>query len=73
MEIDVFDRLFGDLSLTDSSNAPGVVAPTRPGVLRGESRRLCRKGGNSYMSISGISKYMVVLVFTPVLSELWHF
>ena len=70
MEIGVFDRLFGDLSRKGSSNAPGVVAPTRPGVLRGG---LCRKGGNSYSAILGLSKYMVVLVFTPVLSELWHF
>ena len=34
---------------------------------------LCRKGGSSYTSILALSKYMVVLVFTPVLSELWHF
>ena len=34
---------------------------------------LCRKGGSSYSGILGLSEYMVVLVFTAVLSELWHF
>ena len=34
---------------------------------------LCRKGGTSYGSFAGLSEYMVVLVFTAVLSELWHF
>ena len=45
MEIGVFDCLFGDLSPQGSSDAPGVVVPTFPGLLRGELRWSLSKGG----------------------------
>ena len=73
MEIGVFDCLFGDLSPKGSSDAPGVVVSTLTGLLRGELRWSLSKGGNSYRFILGLSEYMGVLVFTPVLNELWHF
>ena len=48
MEIGVFDCLFRDLSPKGSSDAPGVVVSTFPGLLRGELRWSLSKGGSFY-------------------------
>ena len=52
---------------------PAWWFPPSPDCFEANCGGLCRKGGTSYIAFAGLSEYMVVLVFTAVLSELRHF